>query len=970
MKNIFKTISALLLGAALLFGAVGCSNGLGDGINDSANGARAATVTLNPSVTITINLFGVPSDNTTPGVWAWTDGASGYYVGTSPYWSSTLPTWPGSMTMTSTTVSGYSAYTYSLHVDSNYDLGILFNKIPGGSPQTKDIIIPKSVFTSDVTLYFNWSSMAYYTSIDDCIGILSGSITALDTSSKTATIKVTTSLLDSIDITKLSVKDSAGNALALDSSETTISISSNSATIKVKNGTGDVAKTPYKITYNEKDTIVAVSVSLIESVYGANAAKSTDPLGLTLSGTTATFRTWAPTATSVNLLLYADSTTIGNFKAATVAAKASGSCDETELKGTPAKTEAMTSDSTTGVWSATISDANSYKYYKYEIENNGTKYYVSDIWHTVAGPDSVASQIATIDDTDATPTGWEANYTNPFGSTGTETKKYNDAVIYEMHIRDWSRAFVSNSTGKFLDIANNLGSSGEFAKHLKDLGVTHVQILPMFDYAQVNSDKNYNWGYNPYHYNVPEGRYVTDGYTDGTQAVKEMRRMIQAFHEAGIAVIMDVVYNHTSSTGGGSLYDSTVPGYFYRQDSSGNYSNGSGVGNDTASDRAMVHKYFLESIVHWVKDYHINGFRFDLMGVHDTDFMRDVYDTLYKIDKNILVYGEPWTGGTIGTMTSEKKQALGAGTTANGYGYGAFEDGFRDAVKGVDSFGFGLGQVQGTYADENIVKGLKGDEIVADTEHTLIRNETGNPGLALHYAECHDNYTLFDKLVYSTIVADGGSVDKDKDAPKFAAAYKSVTSDSSKLDLIKKEDKLAAAYVILSQGTPFINGGQEFLRTKKGDPDSYAADTKGGITWTNTAGDYNIDDVNTIDLNMKTTYSDVYNVYKGLIALRKDYSAFRGYGSADAEKLADGVTKYTVSASDGNFTVLFNATDSTYLIVNIDGSYFGLGFGDVDVGINGNVVTISESDGSVSIADSASDVANVPAKSFVIVKTN
>lgn len=970
MKNIFKrhlnvqrTIFAAIAGLSLLFTFASCSNGFGINDSENVNPSRAVTTESlknSANVTIKINLLGVPSENATPGVWAWAKASADTNY--------TTANWPGDMKMTAETISGYSGYTYSLKVDNTYDLGILFNNLTSGkngSPQTKDIIIPKSVFTSNVTLYFNWNSMAYYKSIDECIGILGGSITALDTSKKNATVTVTTSLLDSIDTTKLSVKDSAGNALVLEDSSASIKVSGDSATIKVKDGTGtnagDVAKTPYTITYNGKDITAAVSISLVETTFAEPAAKSTDALGLALNGTTATFRTWAPTATKAEVLLYADS------KAAYDSSKTDGNdqTGSTEKEwGTAPSGDAvkeMTLDSSTGIWVASDVNVSGYKYYKYRLTIAGIPYYVSDIWHTVAGPDSVASQIATIDDADATPTGWESSYVNPFGSTGTETKKYNDAVIYEMHIRDWSRAFVKDSTGKFLDIANNLGSTGDFAKHLKDLGVTHVQILPMFDYAQINSNKKYNWGYNPYHYNVPEGRYVTDKYTDGTQAVKEMRQMIQAFHDAGIAVIMDVVYNHTSGTLTGSLYDSTVPGYFYKLDSSGSYIDGTGCGNETDNRRVMVKKYFLESLKHWVNDYHINGFRFDLMGAHDKTFMKEVYDTLYQIDKNILVYGEPWSGSL-----DEGTRAWSAGAGTNGYGYGAFDDDFRDAVKGAEYGGFNRGQVQGKFADENLVNGLKGVTISNNK-----RNETGISGLALRYAECHDNYTLFDKLVYSTDSSVSGNGDF---APKFAAAYKSIMSDSSKLDLIKKEDKLAAAYVILSQGTPFINGGQEFMRTKKGNPDSYSADTKGGITWTNTAGEYNIDDVNTIDLSMKTKFADVYNVYRGLIALRKDYSAFRGYGSADAEKLADGVTKYTVSATDGSFTVVFNATDSAANIsgingkivdvetrLSVGGTYFGLGFGDVDVDVDVEPYRVYKD---------VSTVSSVPAKSFVILKTN
>ena len=958
--KIFSKISAFILSAALLFGAVSCTNDLTakDGSSDSS---RAVTLTdLNRSVDITFVLLGVPSGNAKPGVWAWAENGDADV-------EYTAKSWPGDMAMTAETISGYSCYTYTLKVDPSYPLGILFNNISGGSPQTNDIEIPKEKIATATTYYFNWNSMAYYEKIDDCIGIFGASITKLDTTTNTATVKLTTSLLTSIARANLTIKDSAGNALKIDGT-TDIAITSDSATLTLLNDSStdsSVTKVPYIVTYNSKDTTASIDMSLIENLYGTKA-KDVEGLGLTLTGTNATFKTWAPTATKVNVLLYADSAAA--YDASKTADYDQGSTEKdfgTAPTGDAVKP--MTLDLSTGVWTLENVNVSGYKYYKYQITVAGTTYYVSDIWHTVAGPDSCASQIATIDDADATPSSWETTYTNPFGSSGSEIKKYNDAVIYEMHIRDWSRAFNPTSTGKFKDITDALGTNGngDFGKHLKDLGVTHVQILPMFDYAQLNSNEKYNWGYNPYHYNVPEGRYVTEGYTDGTQAVKEAREMIKAFHDAGISVIMDVVYNHTSATSKGSLYDSTVPGYFYRQSSDGSYSNGSGCGNETASDRTMVQKYMIESLKHWVKDYHVNGFRFDLMGVHDKDTMKAIYDALYSLDKNILVYGEPWNGGTSSLTSSSQTTSAGKGSA--GYGYGAFDDDYRDAIKGAEFGGFNRGQVQGSYADANLILGLKGATITKNK-----RNETGITGLALHYAECHDNYTLFDKLVYSTdssISGDGSF------APKFADLYKSVMNDKSKLDLIKKENKLAAAYVLLGQGTPFLNGGQEFMRTKKGDPDSYAADTKGGITWTNEAGDYNIDDVNTIDLSLKTKFSDVYNVYKGLIHLRKDFKAFTDPTSVDASTLSDGVTKYTADASDGSFTVVFNATDKGITltdalegnIVDVEsrlkttGNYLGFGFADVDVDVDVDVEPYK-------VYSEKSSVTSVPAKSFVIVK--
>ena len=649
-----------------------------------------------------------------------------------------------------------------------------------------------------------------------------------------------------------------------------------------------------------------------------------EQLGLILNEDgTATFKTWSNTASSCDVLLF-------ETAADALAPTAALPSDFPE-----ARKIAMTK-SGDGYWAAESVPVGNNKYYQYRITNGSAIYNVSDIWHTVAGPDSIASQIVSIDDDAAKPEGWEAEYTNPWNGTD-----YIDAVIYEMHIRDWSRTVVSDSTGKFLDIAN----SETIISHLKDIGITHVQILPMFDYAQTNADSGYKWGYNPYHYNVPEGRYVTEGYADGTQAVKEMRTMIQKLHEAGIAVIMDVVYNHTNGTGTGSLYDMTVPKYFYRMTGNGDYSNGSGCGNEVATNNVMVRKYVIESLKHWMNDYHINGFRFDLMGLHEQSTMAQIYKELREIDSKVMVYGEPWTGGGSTVVNG----CTGA-VSSSGYGVGAFDDDFRDAIKGPEYGGFQLGQVQGIvankeyYNDDGIIAGLTGKSGKNN------RNTTGKPGLALHYVECHDNFTLYDKLVYSAEVAKGvtGIVGKENFARKFNR-----TPSTEEMELIEKQDKLAAAYIFLSQGTPFINGGQEFLRTKNGNPDSYSADTKGGIKWTNEAGNYNIDDCNTINLDFKATYNDVYNTYKGLIALRKANSAAFGANKdakaetvkgTDGKEIA-GVTKYTT----GDFCVYFNATDKAVVITT-----------------TGYSKSVDVSSGTPT--ESATPPTSVPAKSFVILK--
>ena len=348
------------------------------------------------------------------------------------------------------------------------------------------------------------------------------------------------------------------------------------------------------------------------------------------------FTTWAPLATTAKVLLFANSSAVSG-------------------DGYKVAAEIPMTRNADGTWqTADVSaQVGANKYYKYSFMNNGVRYDVCDIWAKSASKDSAASAIEQVSPDSGSPV-------NPFGESGSKTMKYSDAVIYEMHITDWSQAFritvQEDKPGTFREIAEALGSNGNgpFGQYLKDLGVTHVQILPMFEYAVTTkrseseetpeNDKAYNWGYNPYNWNTPESRYVQD-MNDGSDAVSQMKEMVDAFHDAGIAVIMDVVYNHTNGTGSGSIYDMTVPKYFYRMDSNGNYANGSGCGNETASDHKMVRKFMVDSLKHWVKDYGINGFRFDLMGLHDKETMAEIYSELYALDKNILVYGEPWTGG-------------------------------------------------------------------------------------------------------------------------------------------------------------------------------------------------------------------------------------------------------------------------------------------------------------------------------------
>lgn len=527
-------------------------------------------------------------------------------------------------------------------------------------------------------------------------------------------------------------------------------------------------------------------------------------------------------------------------------------------------------------WTA-VTDCTSYNYYKYQITHSDkTVDQVSDIWALCCSPDSVASQIIDINkDISCIPQEWKHSYINPFKGA------YTDAIIYEMHIVDWCRAVGKD--GKFLNLTDPA-----IISHLKEMGVTHVQLLPSFDYAQTNDDPAYNWGYNPYHYNVPEGRYVQN-MKDGSDAVNQFRQMIAKFHQNGIAVTMDVVYNHTSGTGCYSLYDKTIPKYFYRLNEDGTYSDGSGCGNELATNIPMVKEYVIQSLVHWMQDYHINGFRFDLMGVHEIQTMKEIYQTLQEFDPNVMVYGEPWCGGPCRVQQGSTKENIDMAE-----GVACFNDNFRDAIKGAEFGGFKRGQVQGEFNDEQICIGLTG---------SLKKNGgfTDVPGRSINYVECHDNYTLYDKLHLS--------MDKEVSIDSSAESYKKVaaTITDEQLQLIKKQDILSAAYVFLAQGTCFLNGGQDFMRTKQGNPDSYSADFKGGHQWT----EQELTKCNAVDFTLKEKNADVFNAYKGLSLLRRTYpAAFGGNEESHAVSPAKGVTKYTTH----QFTVYFNANRSAYKI--------------------------------------------------------
>lgn len=528
------------------------------------------------------------------------------------------------------------------------------------------------------------------------------------------------------------------------------------------------------------------------------------------------FTLWAPTAEEVRVLLY-DS---GN----------EGSAYQTlSLE--------MGED---GIWNTSIKEDLKGKFYTFNVKVNGK--WLGDTPGIMAKAVGVNGKRAAVIDLRSTdPEGW-ANDVRPL------LKDYADIIVYEMHHRDFSLDSVSGirNKGKFLALTE-LGtttSQGEKTgiDHLKELGVTHVHILPSYDYASVDESKpdkaQYNWGYDPQNYIVPDGSYSTDPYKPDVR-IKEFKQMVQALHKAGIRVVLDVVYNHTFNTEE-SNFERTVPGYFYRQTKDGKPANGSGCGNETASDRAMMRKYMVESVLYWINEYHIDGFRFDLMGIHDIETMNEIRAAVDKIDPSIFIYGEGWAASA--PQLDQEELAM----KANIYKMpriAAFSDEMRDGLRGGwddDRKGaFLIGQPGHEMSIKfGLVGAVKHPQVINDSVNYSKEPWALQPTQMISYVSCHDDMCLADRL----------------------KATMPDATDEERASL----HKLAETFVFTSQGVPFIFAGDEMMRDKKGIHNSYNSP----------------DSINTIDWRNKTIHHDVFDYVRELITLRKNHPAFR-MGDAD-----------------------------------------------------------------------------------------
>lgn len=525
-------------------------------------------------------------------------------------------------------------------------------------------------------------------------------------------------------------------------------------------------------------------------------------------------------------------------------------------------------------------------YYTYTVVNHGEEQEAVDPYTKAAGVNGQRGMVINLAKTN--PQGFEMDgYRNP--------EHITDAIIYEGGVRDFTMDESSGvfHNGKFLGLteANTTNHFGEATAldYISGLGVTHVQILPAFDFETVdekNQKAQYNWGYDPDNYNVPEGSYAVSPY-DGAVRIQEMKQMVLALHSRGIGVIMDVVFNHTYRRDDSNL-QKIVPGYYYRSDETG-YTNGSGCGNEVASDRPMVQKLIVDSLIYWAKEYHIDGFRFDLMGVLDIDTMNVIAERLKEIRPDVYLYGEGWNGGP--SSLAEEKRAFKA-SAKKMPGIGMFNDDIRDTIKGSVFYDDHLGFVNGGTHLENALRyGITGAVAHPQVDYDAYGSKpwAKEPGQSINYVSCHDNYTLWDKL--------------------------SVSCPEASEEKKKAMNRLCAAIVFTSQGVPFIQAGEEFLRSKP------LPEKKGFAE-----NSYNMPDaVNSIKWDNIHEYPDMIAYYKGLMALRKAHPVFRMQSEAEMTQnlcfLSDtpeNVVAYLLKGKGAddtpeNILVIFNGNDEEIL---------------------------------------------------------
>ena len=594
----------------------------------------------------------------------------------------------------------------------------------------------------------------------------------------------------------------------------------------------DISKA-YRVVIEGYGESIVVPTDIFDSQYFAdNYHYDGTDLGAVVNGDSTTFKVWAPTASKVVLNLFEAGDGVEAYK----------------------NVEMVLGEK--GVWRHTEACGHG-TYYTYTVTTAVGTQEAVDPYAKAAGVNGNRGMVVDLSLTD--PEGWNSSeLSNPISS-------YSEAIIWEVHVRDFSNTIASSAyKGKYLaftetGLVNEYGQSVGI-DYLKELGITHVHLLPVYDYATVdesNPDAEFNWGYDPKNYNVPEGSYSTDPY-HGEVRIQEFKQMVMALHEAGIAVIMDVVYNHTYD--GNSSFNRIVPYYYYRYTTSGTNTSASGCGNDTASERYMYGKFMVESASYWIEEYNLDGLRFDLMGLHDLETMQEVESAVHAINPNAIIYGEGWTMGATIDGSAQANQSNISKITATGDAIGAiavFNDVVRDGLKGSVFDKAARGYISGSVnaaSTADIIFGIRGGVGVG-------QGWTVNDAMVINYMSAHDNNTLWDKLLLS--------------------------NPNNTDDQRNQMNKLGAAIIMISKGTPFWQAGEEMLRTKDGDENSYKSS----------------DAINNINWSVLQEGSREYETmlyYKGLIEMRKTYDIFTAPDAqiANVEELGSGIL--AVTYDDGN----------------------------------------------------------------------
>ena len=604
--------------------------------------------------------------------------------------------------------------------------------------------------------------------------------------------------------------------------------------------------------YGQKEV---VPTDIFDSEYFAeNYHYDGNDLGAVIHGDQTTFKVWAPTASKVVLNLFEAGDGVDAYK----------------------NVEMVKGDK--GVWSHT-EDCGHGTYYTYTVTTAVGTQEAVDPYAKAAGVNGNRGMVVDLSLTN--PDGWEND------KSLSNISSYSEAIIWEVHVRDFSNKIAdSQYKGKYLAFTET-GLVNEYGKavgvdYLKELGITHVHLLPVYDFATIDessTEPEFNWGYDPKNYNVPEGSYSTDPY-NGEVRIKEYKQMVMALHEAGISVIMDMVYNHTYD--GNSSFNKIVPYYYYRYTSTGANSSASGCGNDTASERYMFGKFMVESTAYWVEEYNLDGLRFDLMGLHDLQTMQEVETAVHTINPNAILYGEGWTMGATIDGSAQANQTNISQITPSGDAIGAvavFNDAIRDGLKGSVFEKTGKGYINGASAStkNKVIFGIKGGEGIG-------QGWSVTDSMVINYMSAHDNNTLWDKLLLSNPT----HTDEQRNAM----------------------NKLGAAILLISKGTPFWQAGEEMLRTKGGDENSYKSS----------------DEVNNIDWSVLQDGTMEYETmlyYKGLIEMRKSYSIFTSPTTQilSTEELGSGLLVITFDDGNGGQALAILNPHNTGLPYTLEGQW-------------------------------------------------